>query len=62
MRKRGAIVILVAMPAWIYVVRFFIEVRRTPFGFGGVSYPASRESCRDASFAADANWNLPLCV
>ncbi len=41
MRKRGAIVILAAMPALIYFVRFDIEGRKSPFGYelGSAVFP-----------------------
>ena len=41
MRKRGAIAILAAMPAWIYFVRFDIEARKSPFGYelGSAVFP-----------------------
>jgi hypothetical protein len=41
MRKRGIILILAAIPAWLFVVRSFNEARRGPFGseFGSAAYP-----------------------
>ena len=41
MRKRGAVVILAATPAWIYFVRFDIEARKSPFGYerGSAVFP-----------------------
>jgi hypothetical protein len=41
MRKRGFIIILAAIPAWVFVVRFINEARRSPFGYelGSVAFP-----------------------
>jgi hypothetical protein len=42
MRKPGIIVILAAIPAWVFVVRFDHEARRSPFfgyEFGSVGMP-----------------------
>jgi hypothetical protein len=41
MRKRGAILILAAMPAWVYIYHFISQVERSGFGyeFGSVAWP-----------------------
>jgi hypothetical protein len=41
MRKRGAIFILAAMPAWMFFFHFVNEARRSPFGYelGSVAGP-----------------------
>ena len=42
MRKRGVIFILASIPAWVYVLHFLYEVRKSPFGseFGSIAFPA----------------------
>ena len=63
MRKRGAIVILAAMPAWIYFARFDIEARKSPFGDELESvvfaYP---QSVRAAGIFASLLTFLGLCI
>jgi hypothetical protein len=63
MRKRGAIVILVAMPAWIYFVRFSIEARKPPFGYelGSAVFPYP-QSVRAAGIFASVLTFLGLCI
>jgi hypothetical protein len=63
MRKRGAIVILVAMPAWIYFVRFSIEARNPPFGYelGSAVFPYP-QSVRAAGIFASVLTFLGLCI
>jgi len=41
MRKRGGILILVAIPAWVYVARFLSQVARSGFAYelGSVAMP-----------------------
>ena len=41
MRKRGVICILAAIPAWVYVLYFLNEMRKSPFGyeFGSIAFP-----------------------
>jgi len=63
MRKRGAIVILAAMPAWIYFVRFDIEARKSPFGYelGSAVLPYA-QSVRAAGIFASLLTFLGLCI
>jgi hypothetical protein len=63
MSKPGAIVILAAMPAWIYFVRFDIEARKSPFGYelGSAVFPYP-QSVRAAGIFASALTFLGLCI
>jgi hypothetical protein len=40
-KQRGIIVFLIGIPAWIYVLRFFNNVSKTPFGseLGSSAFP-----------------------
>jgi hypothetical protein len=62
MRKRGAIAILAAMPAWIYFVRFDIEARKSPFGYelGSAVFPYP-QSVRAAGIFASLLTFWELC-
>jgi hypothetical protein len=63
MRKRGAIVILAAIPAWIYFVRFDIEARKSPFGYelGSTVFPYP-QPVRAAGIFASLLTFLGLCI
>ncbi|MBI1749852.1 MAG: hypothetical protein HY234_08870 [Acidobacteria bacterium] len=41
MKKRGAILLLAAVPAWIYSIRSYYAALKGPFGyeFGSIAYP-----------------------
>lgn len=41
MKKRGAILLLAAVPAWIYSIRSYNAALKGPFGyeFGSIAYP-----------------------
>jgi hypothetical protein len=63
MRKRGTIVILAAMPAWIFFVRFDIVARKSPFGYelGSAVFPYP-PSVRAAGMFASVITFLGLCI
>jgi hypothetical protein len=63
MRKRGAIVILAAMPAWIFFVHFEIVATKSPFGYelGSVAFPYP-PSVKVAGMIASVLAFLGLCV
>lgn len=53
MRIRGAIVLAVGLPFWIYLIRFITEVRKSTFGYelGSVAFPlpAQFRAARDVA-------------
>jgi len=63
MRKRGAIVILAAMPAWIFFVHFDVVARKSPFGYelGSIAFPYP-PSVRAAGMFALVTTFLGLCI
>jgi hypothetical protein len=63
MRVRGAIVLAVGVPFWIYLVRFTNEVRKSLFGseFGSVAFPPPLQF-RAAQFVAVISFFLGLSL
>jgi len=63
MRKRGAIVILAAMPAWIFFVHFEVVARKSPFGYelGSIAFPYPPSVRAAGMFALVATF-LGLCI
>ena len=41
MRKRGFLLILIAIPAWVFLLRAVDQIMKTPFGYelGSVAFP-----------------------
>ncbi len=63
MRVRGAIVLALGVPFWIYIVHFTNEVRKSPFAseFGSVAFPPPPQF-RAAQFVAVISFFLGLSL